>query len=156
YTTVDDAGFKWDMWTVPVLGGSPRLWLPNASGLTWIGNGRVMFSEIRKNMHMAVVTGDESRAATSDVYVPARQNGMAHRSYVSPDGRSVLLSEMDGPWLPCRLVPADGKASGRQVGPSSAPCTSAAWSHDGRWMFFTSSAGGATHIWRQRFPDGRP
>ncbi len=156
YTTVDEAGFKWDTWTVPVLGGSPRLWLPNASGLTWIGNRRVMFSEIRKNMHMTVVTGEESRAATSDVYVPARENGMAHRSYVSPDGRSVLVSEMDGPWLPCRLVPADVKSSGRQVGPPDATCTSAAWSPDGRWMFFTSSAGGATHIWRQRFPDGRP
>jgi serine/threonine protein kinase len=27
----------WDTWAVPVLGGEPRLWLPNASGLGWIG-----------------------------------------------------------------------------------------------------------------------
>ncbi len=33
---------------------------------------------------------------------------------------------------------------------------SAAWSPDGKWMYFTSNAGGANHIWRQRFPDGQP
>ena len=156
YTTVDGAGFKWDTWVVPVLGGSPRMWLPNASGLTWIHDRRLLFSEIRTNMHMAIVASDESRTAASDVYVPARENGMAHRSYLSPDGKSVLVSEMDGSWLPCRLVPTDGKSSGRRVGPSDATCTSAAWSPDGTWMFFTSSAGGAAHIWSQRFPDGRP
>jgi dipeptidyl aminopeptidase/acylaminoacyl peptidase len=118
---------------------------------------RLLFSEIKnKRMHMAVVASDESRATVKDVYVPARENGMAHRSYASPDGRSLLLAEMDGPWLPCRLVPANGLSLGTSVGPPGATCTSAAWSPDGRWMFFTSSAGGATHIWRQRFPDGVP
>jgi serine/threonine protein kinase len=156
YTTVDEAGFKWDTWVVPVLGGSPRMWLANASGLTWTQGRQLMFSEIRKNMHMAIVASDESRAGSSEVYVPARENGMAHRSYLSPDGKSVLVSEMDGPWLPCRLITRDGESVGHRVGPSDGTCTSAAWSPDGKWMFFTSSAGGASHIWRQRFPDGRP
>ena len=36
---------------------------------------------------------------------PADHNGMAHRSYVSPDGKWVLLVEIDlTGWLPCRLV----------------------------------------------------
>jgi Tol biopolymer transport system component len=107
-------------------------------------------------MQMAVVAGDESRVDRRDVYVPTRENGMAHRSYLSSDGKSVLVSEMDGPWLPCRLVAMDGTSPGRQVGPSAATCTSAAWSPDGKWMFFTSTAGGASHLWRQRYPDGRP
>jgi len=35
YTALD-GGFGWDTWLVPVLGGKEQLWLPNASGLTWI------------------------------------------------------------------------------------------------------------------------
>src|SRR5262249_45182681 len=36
----------WDTWAVPVLGGEPRLWLPNASGLVWSGKSRILFSEV--------------------------------------------------------------------------------------------------------------
>ena len=146
-----------DTWVVPVLGGEPRLMLPNASGLTWIDGQHLLFSEIKSGAHMAVVTASESRAGKRDVYVPPRERGMAHRSYLSPDGKWVLLAEMDNDgWLPCRLVPFDGSSPGRQVGPPGAGCTSGAWSPDGKWMYLTSDAGGQFHIWRQRFPDGKP
>jgi eukaryotic-like serine/threonine-protein kinase len=42
------------------------------------------------------------------------------------------------------------------VGPPGVGCTFGAWSPDGKWMYLTSKAGGLYHIWRQRFPDGRP
>ncbi|MGD0222585.1 MAG: protein kinase [Terriglobia bacterium] len=144
-------------WEVPVLGGEPRLMLPNASGLTWIDGQRLLFSEVKSGAHMAVVTASESRAEQRDVYVPPRERGMAHRSYLSPDGKWVLLVEMDnGGWLPCRLVPFDGSSPGRQVGPPGAGCTSGAWSPDGKWIYLSSDAGGQFHIWRQRPPDGEP
>ena len=146
-----------DTWEVPVLGGEPRRWLPNASGLTWIDGQHLLFSEIKIGLHMAVVTAAESRTEHRDIYVPPQERGMAHRSYLSPDRQWVLLAEMDnGGWLPCRLVPFDGRSSGKQVGPPGAGCTSAAWSPDGKWMYFTSGAGGRFHIWRQRYPDGKP
>jgi Tol biopolymer transport system component len=50
----------------------------------------------------------------------------------------------------------DGTSIGRQVGPPKASCTVGAWSPDGRWMYFSSEAGGLYHMWRQRFPDGQP
>ena len=56
----------------------------------------------------------------------------------------------------CRLAPLDGSSAGQQVGPPSGPCTFAAWSPDGEWMYFSSDSGGAFHTWRQRFPDGQP
>ena len=157
YGTVNPGRFEWDMWTVPVLGGEPQPWLRNASGLVWSGPGRILFSEMKKNPHMGIVTAQESRIDQRDVYLPAHGGGMAHRSYLSPDGRSVLAVEMDHNffWMPCRLVGADG-SPGRQIGPSGGGCTFAAWSPDGRWMYFTSNAGGTNHIWRQRFPDGPP
>jgi Tol biopolymer transport system component len=157
YGTVNQK-FEWDVWTVPVLGGEPQPWLRNASGLIWSSSGRILFSEMRKNPHMGVVTAEESRINQRDLYVPDHERGMAHRSYPSLDGKSVLVAEMDHNffWMPCRLLPMDGSSAGRQVGPSGGGCTYATWSLDGRWMYFTSNAGGAYHIWRQRFPDGQP
>jgi serine/threonine protein kinase len=157
YTTVN-RDFLWDTWTVPVLGGEPQMMLKNASGLVWTGPRRIMFSEIRMGVHMAVVTSEESRMGQRDVYVPPEEPDMAHRSYPSPDGKWALLVEMDIDhfWEPCRLVPADGSSSGRKVGPLEGGCTFAAWSPDGKWMYFTSNAVSANHIWRQRFPDGKP
>ena len=139
-----------------MLGGPPELMMRNASGLSWIGGGLLMFSELKRGLHMAVVTTTENRSDERNVYIPAREVGMAHRSYLSPDHRWVLIAEMDNGWLPCRLVPFDGSSSGRRVGPPGAACTSAAWSPEGRWMYFSSNQAGRFHIWRQQFPDGDP
>jgi Tol biopolymer transport system component len=147
----------WDTWIVPVLGGKPRLWLPNASGLTWIDREHLLFSEIKKGVHMAIVTATESRAEVRDLYVPPTEPGMAHSSYLSPDRKWVLVVEMDATsWLPCRLLPFDGSSPGRPVDPPNGRCTSAAWTPDGRWIYLTVDAGDGFHIWRQRFPNGKP
>ncbi|HTG62435.1 MAG TPA: protein kinase [Terriglobia bacterium] len=148
---------SWDTWVVPVLGGEPHLMLPNASGLSWIDGRHVLFSEIKEGAHMAVVTATESRTEPRDIYVPPRERGMAHRSYLSPDGKWVLLAEMENAgWLPCRLVRFGDDSRGKPVGPPGAGCTSAAWSPDGKWMYFSSDSGGRFHIWRSRYPDGPP
>jgi serine/threonine protein kinase/Tol biopolymer transport system component len=147
----------WDTWIVPVLGGKPKMWLPNASGLTWIDPGHVLFSEIKKGIHMALVTATESRADARDVYVPPTEDGMAHRSHLSPDRKSVLTVEMTNvAWLPCRVLPFDASSSGKAIGSPSSRCTSAAWSPDGRWIYFSEDVGDGYHIWRERFPDGAP
>jgi eukaryotic-like serine/threonine-protein kinase len=147
----------WKTMVVPVLGGQPQLLLSNATGLTWIDPHHVMFSEIRSGWHFAVVTAAESRAEQRDIYLPANESGMAHYSHLSPDSKWVLVQEMDtSGWLPCRLVPFSGGA-GKQVGPLEGQCTASAWSPDGKWMYFTSNAGGhGDHIWRQVFPEGAP
>jgi serine/threonine protein kinase/Tol biopolymer transport system component len=157
--TANLRGRSWDTWVVPVLGGEPRLWLPNASGLVWFGKSKLLFSEIKdKALHMAIVTAEESRAGQRDLYVPPHERGMGHRSYASPDGKSILVVEMteSGGFGPCRLLPVDGRSQGKQVGPPAAQCTFAGWSPDGQWMYLSSDAGGGFHTWRQRFPDGVP
>ncbi|HKE29171.1 MAG TPA: protein kinase [Bryobacteraceae bacterium] len=160
YTTVNEST-DWDTWSVPALGGPPGELLHNASGLTWThsrdGQSRVLFSEMTgEGIHMALTAATENRLDARRVYAPPNLNGMAHRSSVSPDGRWVLVVEMGGGWLPCRLVPYDGSSLGRAVGPRSAPCTYAAWSPNGGWMYFSANAGNGFHVWRQRFPDGEP
>jgi eukaryotic-like serine/threonine-protein kinase len=157
YTTVNER-FEWDTWTVAVPGGAPQLLLRNASGLAWNGPRNVVFAEMRKSPSMGIVAADESRLGQNDVYMPTDAQGMAHMGYPSPDGKSVLVVEMDADhsWMPCRVVPIDGSSPGRVVGPPNVACTYGAWSPDGRWIYLTSNAGGANHIWRQRFPDGQP
>jgi Tol biopolymer transport system component len=150
-----------DTWIVPVLGGQPRRLLTNAEGLTWFEDGagqpRVLFSELTgQDDQMSIVSSTESRAEERNVYVPPK-TGMAHRSHLSPDRKWVLVVEMNqGSWLPCRLTPFDGSSPGRPVGPTPAQCTDAAWSPDGKWMYFSTNAGNGVHIWRQRFPGGTP
>jgi hypothetical protein len=115
YTSVQP-GFKWDSWQVSVLGGSPKPFLPNASGLVWLNDQRLMYAEIMTGVHMGIVQSTESRSDHKTVYFPPLSGGMTHRAAPSPDGRSVLVVEMDGGgWLPCRLMPLDGSSSGRSV-----------------------------------------
>jgi eukaryotic-like serine/threonine-protein kinase len=151
-------GFKWDSWQVPVVGGVPQPFLSNASGLVWLDDQRLLYSEIMSgDIHMGIVTSTERRDASRRIYFPRLGGGMAHRSAPSPDRKQVLVVEMNGgEWLPCRLVPFDGSSEGRPVGPLDGQCTTATWSSDGRWMYFSSNAGGAFHVWRQRYPNGTP
>jgi len=145
----------WDTWTVPVLGGQPQLWLPNASGLSWIDADHLMFSQITVGAYMQLVKSDLSRAHVQSIYTP-EPYGMAHRSYLSPDGKWVIAVEMiKDLWKPCRLVPVNGPSHGTAIGPADGACTAAAWSPDGKWMYLNTNSGRAFHIWRQQFHNGR-
>jgi hypothetical protein len=155
YTVLD--GFNWSIYDIPVTAGEPKPFLPNASGLTWINSQRLLLSEIREGIHMGIVSAGPARDNEHDVYFPKDVRGMAHRSYVSPDRRWVVVVEMQGPvLLRCRLLPLDGSSPGNPIGPEGS-CDSAAWSPDVKWIYLTSDGGGATpHIWRVKFPDGAP
>ncbi len=148
----------WSTFAVPVLGGEPQVVLPNSSSLSWIEGGkRLLFSEIKEGLHMAVVTSDEGRGQIRDVYVPPGNRSMAHHSYLSPDGRWVLVVEMDsrGDLVSCRVTPFSGDGDVRVVGPPGKRCLSGGWSPDGKWIYLTVETD-QFHIWRQRFPDGAP
>ena len=156
YTAVDQ-NFAWNTWVVSVVGREPQLWLKNASGLSWTDPLHVLFSEMTgTGIHMSLVTATEGRTDTRSVYQPADSLGMAHRSSLSPDRKSVLLVEMvSNVFTRCRVVPADGSSPGRSVGPDG-QCTAAAWSRDGGWMYFSAKVSGVFHLWRQRSPEGTP
>jgi DNA-binding winged helix-turn-helix (wHTH) protein/Tol biopolymer transport system component len=153
YTTTD-LTHTWTTTAISALGGEPRILLVNAAGLTWLDANHVLFGEIKTGLHMGLMTSTENRSEVRDVYLPQHERGMAHYGAPSPDRKWVLVVEMGGTggWERCRLVPFAGGSLGSQVGPA-APCTSAAWSPDGKAMYFTGGVG-SNHIWRQPFPDG--
>jgi eukaryotic-like serine/threonine-protein kinase len=153
YGTVD----PWDIWEVGVLGGEPRLMLRNASSLSWIEGGkRLLFSEMKSGLHMGVVTTDEGRGESQDVFVPEGNRSMAHHSYLSPDRKWVLIVMMNeqGRLVQCRVVPFDGSGKQQLVGPDGGECRGGAWSPDGKWVYVSAKKDGEFHIWRQRFPQG--
>ena len=154
-----ESQFVWNTYELPLLGAQePKLFMANATGLSWNDSDRVLFSTITTGIHMKLITSNPNRMEERDIYVPADPlQGMVHRSALSPDGKWVLLAEMDAEWWrPCRVVPFDGSSVGRSVGPEGS-CTWAQWSPDGKWMYFTVDTRTAGfHVWRQRFPDGTP
>lgn len=154
YTTYSADTDEWKSFTVSPLGGQPNQLLSNAAGLSWLDQRRVVFSEIETGAHMGVVTALENRSEYRKVYFPQHQRMMAHFSYASPDRQWAIVIEMDPVWQPCRLISLDGSSENRRVGPQG-PCTSAAWSPDGKWMYFGAEVEGH-HLWRQRFPEGQP
>ncbi len=156
-TILYSTAIVWDVWQVPVLGGEPQRFMPNASSLSPLEGGkRLMFSEITSGLHMVLVSTDENRGNRREIYVPPGDRGMVHHSYLSPDGKWVLIVEMSsrGDIVPCRIVPFRGSGDTRTVGPPDGSCLAAAWSPDGEWMYMSVLNGNQSHIWRQKFPDG--
>lgn len=155
YTVFEPTAFS--TYEVSTLGGEPHLLMKNAAGLVWLDEQHMLFSETRQGVHMGVVTGPVTRAGQRDIYFPAHERGMAHYSFPSPDRRWAIVVEMNGTgdWASCRLVGLEGQSSPGLVGPAGA-CRSAGWSPDGGWMYFTATVDGQSHIWRQRFPEGKP
>jgi Tol biopolymer transport system component len=154
YTTYNAATDEWKTFMVSPLGGEPTLLLSNAAGLSWLDQHRVLFSEIESGVHMGIVTATENRSDYRKLYFPQHQRMMAHFSYPSPDRQWALVAEMDPVWQPCRLISLHGGSESRQVGPQG-QCTSAAWSPDGKWMYFGAEVEGSHHLWRQRFAGGQ-
>jgi hypothetical protein len=116
YTKLSSSPVSYDTWAVSVDGGRPAPFMPNASGLLWIADRRILFSEVKRGIHMGIVTAAETRKEPRQIYFPAHDRWMAHFSHLSPDRQSVLVVEMDQThaFTQCRLVPFDG-ASGRCV-----------------------------------------
>jgi DNA-binding winged helix-turn-helix (wHTH) protein/Tol biopolymer transport system component len=155
YAVMEDANFS--TYRVSVLGGDPHLLLKNAAGLTWLDAHHYLFSRVRSGLHLGVVTQSTMGDGFRELYYPAHERAMAHYSFASPDRQAALVVEMNGQgeWSMCRLISLEGTTPPRPVGPQGG-CTAAGWSPDGSWMYFVATVEGESHIWRQRFPSGRP
>ena len=150
-------GAPMDIWVVPVLGGTPRLLLPNASGLSWIDEATdpVFGNRHRPSYENRYIHRESHRVQERLPACGGKRHGPSFLPF--PDGNWILVAEMDEVgWLPCRLVPMDGSSPGHPVGLPRRPCQSAAWSPSGEWMYINTHDGGDFDIWRQRFPDGEP
>jgi serine/threonine protein kinase len=68
YFTQIEGPFAWNTYELPLLGGQePKLFMANATGLSWIGSDRVLFSTIRTGIHMKLSTSNASRTDERDI-----------------------------------------------------------------------------------------
>ncbi len=92
-----------DTFTVSTLGGDSQMFVPNSAGLSWLDEKHLLFSQIKgSGIHMGIVTSDRDRSNLREIYFPSLERGMAHFSWLSPDGKWILLEEMNPSWGPCR------------------------------------------------------
>jgi eukaryotic-like serine/threonine-protein kinase len=156
YMALETMGFN--TYVVPVIGGQePRRLLTNGMGMNWIDDKNILFSYMTgMGITMGVATSTESRANERTVYV--EDGVMNHHSFLSPDHKQLLMNAMEMNvltlWGQCRVAPFEGDGKGKKAGPPG--CAHAAWSPDGKTMYFSADTGSGFHIWRQRFPDGTP
>jgi serine/threonine protein kinase len=77
YFTQVEGPFAWNTYELALLGGQePKLFMANATGLSWIGSDRLLFSTIRAGIHMKLSTSNVSRSDERDIYVhPIRFTG---------------------------------------------------------------------------------
>ena len=153
--TLTGEEWKWDTWVVPLVGGeAPRLLMPNAHQLQWLDDGRVLFSEFKKGIQVAVVAARAGRSEARDIYVPPPA-GMAHVSDLSPDGRLVAIGQMSP--LSCFVMPFHGRGEQQSIGTPEIPCSMfVRWSRDGRWLYFASGQAPDFQLFRQPAGGGRP
>ena len=76
--------------------------------------------------------------------------------YLSPDGKSVLVTQMNsGGMVACRLIPFQG-GDPRVVGPPTGNAHTPPGRQTDAGCISPSNATGGFQIWRQAFPDGSP
>ena len=93
-----DADFAWDTWIVPARGGgTPQLFLKNASGLVWTDARHVLFAEMKMGVHMGIVDEDH-------LWLPCRlvpSDGSSSGRPVGPPrgGCTVAAWSLDQQWM---------------------------------------------------------
>ena len=154
-----ESHFVWNTYELPLLGAQePKLFMANATGLSWIDSDRVLFSTITTGIHMKLVTSKPNRTEERTfMFLPTICREWCTDLRCRRMGKTFCWRRwMTEWWRRCRVVPFDGSSAGWPVGPEGS-CTWAQWSPDGKWMYFTvDTRTDGFHVWRQRFPDGIP
>ena len=138
----------WDIWVVPALGGTPRKLLANATDPAWSPDGRSLaYANLSTNtIWVCDATGGNPRQATQP-----EQHFVIHRQPAySLDARQLAFVRRRGAGGPYGELAAVELASGkvRHLTEDGALVLSPAWAPDGESIYFASSRGGATNIWK--------
>jgi Tol biopolymer transport system component len=153
YARLNDSGI-WDIWQVPALGGIPRRLILNATDPAWSRDGHSL--AYQNYGTGAIWISDPSGQNAREL--PATRNPRVSDTALrfSPSDREIAFAATTGgPYGELRVVDLDsGKV--RQLTHDGALVLSAAWSADGRFLYFTSSRGGTLNIWKIAETGGVP
>ncbi len=138
----DETG-RGSLWSVPVLGGYPRM-LGNqtARGAAWSADGRMMvYAELN-----SVYVGDGDGANVRKVW---DASGEVFTPYFSPDSRLIAVSVAGLKGVKIWELKSDGRSPHRLDldWPEDADQSDGQWTPDGKHFIFLSHGGGQTNIY---------
>lgn len=141
--SLGDESFKGSIWSVPVLGGSPkRIGNEMVTDARWMPDGR---SVIYVYLRAVFITGPDG--ANPKLFWEAPGN--AYDPKFSPDGRRVRLSVEEDHHLKIWELNANGSNAHRLPleWPADSEQGSGRWTPDGRHFIFQSDASGVMNIY---------
>ncbi len=151
YARLNDWG-QWDIWVVPALGGTPRKLLSNATDPAWSPDGSTLaYSDVATGtLWLCDANGSNARALT-------KAEERLHRQPVfSRDGGEMaFVRRAAGPRGEIAVI---NLTTGhiRQLTQDGTLTHSPVWSPKGEFIYFASSRGGTTNIWRISPAGGEP
>jgi Tol biopolymer transport system component/tRNA A-37 threonylcarbamoyl transferase component Bud32 len=149
---VSDRGGGTGIWKIPRLGGSPVLMVPNAIDPAPSPDGRSLAfarAEEGGRLRLWIAPLADLTAARALPAGAARFWDLRRPSW-SPDGTLLCYEDYDGLWL---VAAENGQP--RRLHASSRYEREAAWSPDGRHIYYSSQIGEARALWRTGVEDGR-
>jgi Tol biopolymer transport system component len=154
FARLNDAGL-YDSWVIPALGGTARRLVMNSYQPTWSFDGRSIAYSSGGAIWISEPSGANPRAVTHpEAFRADYQPAFSH------DGRSIACVRRRGgtfgsPYGALMVVDA---ATGAEtfLTADDALALSPVWSPDDRFIYFTSSRGGALNVWKIPAALGEP
>jgi Tol biopolymer transport system component len=146
FARLNDAGL-YDVWVAPALGGAARRLMTNGHQPNWSFDGRSIAYNSEGAVWISETTGANPRAVTRpDPVHTDSQPAFSH------DGRSLAFVRRrfgtgGGPYGALVVVDVASGAL-KHLTRDDALALSPVWSPDDRFIYFTSSRGGALNVWK--------
>jgi serine/threonine protein kinase/Tol biopolymer transport system component len=143
-----------DIWSVPPLGGTPRLLIEGGRNPNWSWDGGRLVYEKGDDVWTARADGSEQRKLEG---VPPVDILLAHRMPAfSRDGSQIAFFQpRKGPAGDIWVIPAAG-GQARQVTFDDAVSSAPVWLADDRYIVYSSQRAGSTTLWKVPASGGRP
>jgi hypothetical protein len=141
------------IWSAPPLGGPAHRIIEDGRQASISRDGSHVLFVRRREIWIAAADGSAQRRLEG---VPERLLPMQTPPVFSPDGRSIAFFNAEvGPLGDIWVIPAAG-GHPRRVTFDQAETRGLVWSHDGRWIIFSSARAGSFTLWRAPFVGGVP
>ena len=140
------------IWTVPPLGGQPRLLIEQASNPSFSRDGEHLAYETPdRGIWLANADGSSSRR------IAVRRHNFDATPALSPDGQAVAYFESDdgGPMGDFWIISTSGGGP-RRLTFDNSHSGKAIWAPDGRFIIFSSMRHGSETLWRVPARGGPP
>ena len=150
YARLNDAGI-YDLWVVPALGGTPRRLVLDATYPTWSPDGRSIAYCAGSVIWICDASGANPRAITrAELPLTHIQPAFSHDGH-----RLAYVRRYSGPYGELAIANLETRTV-RTITGDGALAWSPVWSPDDRFIYFASSRGGTTNVWKILSASGEP